>query len=90
MIIFFHNEGFFDCKMPEIYLRGTDHLLEGYTSSCVVSIYLGAWVLLPSSLIFVSENVIFHLQKRNFSSPTNWRENDMIYFEYAKRWYILI
>ena len=40
------------------------------------------WVLmlvfLPSSFISISKYVIFHLWRRNSSSSTNWRENDMI------------
>ena len=46
-------------------------------------------VLLPSSFISVFENVIFHLQRRNSSTPTNWRET-IWYIRVTKRWYILI
>ena len=53
-------------------------------------LWIFVWVLLPSSFIYVSQNVIFHLQGRNSSSPTNWRENNMINFEHMKRWYMLI
>ena len=44
-------------KMSETYLRGTDQ------RSCVVNILLD---LLPSSFIFVSKNVIFHLERQKF------------------------
>ena len=40
------------------------------------------WILvgcfLPSSIISVSENVIFHLQRRKLQPTAYWRENDMI------------
>ena len=77
VFIFFHREGFFwECKMSERYLRGTDQ------RSCVVNIYLGA------SAKFV--HLCFwkcHIspQRRNSSPPTNWRENDMIYFERTRK-----
>ena len=43
------------------------------------------WVLLPSSFICISKSIIFHLQRRNSSMPTNWREKDMIYWQPAKK-----
>ena len=44
---------------------------------------------LPNSFISISELMIFHLQRRNSSPPKNWIENDIIYWNPAKR-YILI
>ena len=44
-----------DCKMSETYLRGTDQ------RTCVVNISQGASV---KFFISISENVIFHLQRR--------------------------
>ena len=41
------------------------------------------WILLPSSIISVSKSIIFHLQRRNSSLPTNWRENE--WFNSRKR-----
>ena len=41
------------------------------------------WMLLPSSIISVSKSIIFHLQRRNSSLPTNWRENE--WFNSGKR-----
>ena len=61
------------------------HTWEVWINDLLLWIFI--WVLLPSSFISVSENVIFHLQRRNSSSPTNWRENDMIYWHCRKRWY---
>ena len=49
---------------------------------------LWIWVLLPSSFISVSKNVIFHLQRRNSSSLTG--EKLIWYIRVTKRWYILI
>ena len=49
---------------------------------------LWIWMLLPSSFISVSKNVIFHLQRRNSSSLTG--EKLIWYIRVTKRWYILI
>ena len=41
-----------------------------------LSVSLSLW---PSSFIYISESIIFHLQRRNSKLPKNCRENDMIY-----------
>ena len=48
------------------------------------------WVLLSSSFVSVSKIVILNLPRQNSSTLTNWRENDMIYWQPARRWYILL
>ena len=53
--IFFHREGFFRLQDIQGILEGTDQ------QSCVVII---SWVLSAKFIISVSENVIFHLQRR--------------------------
>ena len=65
-----------ECKMSERYLRRTDQ------RSCVVNIYLGVSAKFVHLCIWKCH---ISPQRRNFSPPTNWRENDMIYFEHAKR-----
>ena len=40
-------------------------------------LWIFIWVLPPRSFIFMSHNVIFHFHRRNSSSLTNWRENDV-------------
>ena len=97
MFILFHRKGLF-------------HLQQclGHTCGYVWIIDLALWVLccvlLPSSFISISKDVIFHLQSsfisvsKNVISPpkmktpasTNWRKNNMMYCKPEKRWYILI
>ena len=92
-----------------------------------VMLWVSFEVLLPSSFIFISENVIpvvtrhrFNVYKTFYTTPPasyrrlidvettsyvywdisppktkvqlgeNWRENDMVYWQPTKRWYILI
>ena len=52
------------------------HVWEVRINDLVLWIFL--WAFLPSPFISISESIIFHLQRRNFSQPKNWRENDMI------------
>ena len=54
-----------------------------------VMLWASFQVLLPSSFISISENVMFHLQRRNPSTPTNWRKT-IWYIWLVKRWYTLI
>ena len=65
-----------ECKMSERYLRGTDQ------RSCVVNIYLGASAKFVHLCIWKCH---ISPQRRNSSPPTNWRENDMIYFERTRK-----
>ena len=81
VFILFHRKGFFHlqrCLWHTWGVRINDLVL-----------WVLFWVLLPSSFISASKNVVFHLQRRNSSTLTNWREND-ICCQPAKRWYILI
>ena len=64
-----------NCKMSKTNLRGSDQ------RSCVVNIYVFMWVLLPSSFISISENVIIHLQRQKLQTRkpvTYWREKHTI------------
>ena len=57
------------CKMSKTYLRvRIDDLVLRILVGCVM----------PSSIISISENVIFHLQRRKLQPNPYWRENDMI------------
>ena len=57
------------CKMSKTYLRvQINDLVFWILIDCVM----------PSSIIAVSENVIFHLQRRKLQPLSYWRENDMI------------
>ena len=80
VFILFHCKGFFCLQ------RCLWHTWGVRISDLVLWVLF--WVLLPSSFISISKNVIFHLQKRNYSTLANWRENDMICWQPAKRWYI--
>ena len=62
---------------------------QGFPLSLVFKTYLRVrindlvlWTLvgcfLPSSIISVSENVMYHLQKQKFQPTAYWRENDMM------------
>ena len=42
-------------------------------------------MFLPISMISVFESIVFHIQRQNFGSKANWKENNMIY-DTAKRW----
>ena len=57
------------CKMSKAYLRV---LINGL----VLWILVGCFM--PSSKISVSENIIFHLQRRKLQPNPYWRENNMI------------
>ena len=57
------------CTTSVIYVRSSDQ------RSFVLSIF---WVLLPSSFIFVSESILFHLQRLKLQPLYYWRENDRI------------
>ena len=63
VFIFFYREGFFRLQDVQDILEGTDQ-----RGDCVM----------PSSIIAVSENAIFHLQRRKLRLLYYWRENDMI------------
>ena len=53
-----------------------------------VMLWVSFQVLLPSSSISISENIIFHLQRPNSSTPTNWRETiSYIWLWYIRYWY---
>ena len=57
------------CKMSKTYLRvRINDLVFWILVDCVM----------PSSIIAVSENAIFHLQRRKLLPLSYWRENDMI------------
>ena len=77
VFIFFHREGFFR-------LQDVQDILERYGSTILCCEYLSG-CFLPSSFISISESIIFHLQRRNSSSPNNWREYEVIYWNPAKR-----
>ena len=84
----------FLCVLTLFRLKGFIHLqlCLGHTWRVYIInlvLWVLIWMVLPSSFICVSKNVIFHLQRRNSSTLTNWRENSMIYWQPAKRWYIL-
>ena len=70
-----------DCKISETYFRVMDQ-------RCYVVISFQ--VLLLSSFISVSDNVTFHFQRQNSSTPTNWRETIWYMIRVTKRLYILI
>ena len=57
------------CKMSETYLRA-------WINDLVLWISVDS--VMPSSIIAISENVIFHLQRRKLQPLYYWRENDMI------------
>ena len=63
-------------------------ILEMYGSTILCCEY--CWVLLASSFISVSKSIIIHVQRRNSNTLANCRDNDMIYWQPAKKWYILI
>ena len=71
------------CKMSKTYLKGRINDLV---------LWILIWVLLPSSFISVSENVIFHLKWRNSNlSTTGEKRYDIWYisnFRVTKRWNI--
>ena len=64
------------------------HAWEVRINDLVLWIFIS--VLLPSFFISISKSIIFHLQRRNSSPPKNWIENDMIYWNPAKRLFIWI
>ena len=49
-----------------------------------VMLWVSVRVFLPSSFIFVSKNVIFHLQRRNWQHTDKLERNDMIYLALEK------
>ena len=49
-----------------------------------VMLWVSVRVFLPSSFIFVSKNVIFHLQRRNWQRTDKLERNDMIYLALEK------
>ena len=59
-------EAFSVCKMSETYLKAQINDL---------MLWILIWVLLPSSFISVSENVIFHLQRRKLQLDTKLERN---------------
>ena len=54
---------------------------EGFFRLQDAMLWVSFQVLLASSFISISKNIIFHLQRRNSSTPTNWRET---------KWYIWV
>ena len=70
--VFFHSstvKASSVCKMSKTYLRvRINDLVLWILVDCVM----------PSSIIAVSENVIFHFQRRKLQPLYYWRENDMM------------
>ena len=81
VFIFFYREGFFCLQDVQDIIEGT------YQRSCVLNINLGASAKFLHLVIWKC-----HISppKTKTSATANRRENDMIYWRPAKRWYILI